>query len=318
MLVSPIGTVGDKLRLLRLRQRALRGDVEDLYARPETTAPELLDRLGFSERIIERFFKPFFAGVFFEPKLEVSSRSFELVFRAFACGDTALPARGMAQIPLQLAARLAPDTLQLNCRVARVAGGKAMLDDGSEIGARAIVIATDGSETDRLLGLEPVPTRGTTCFYFTAPQPPYEGPYLSLDGSGRGPVNSLLCPSNLSNAYAPPGEALITVNCFGAERDPAALEAGVRDQLRGWYGDVVEVWRRLAVYRLPNALPTQRPPAEAPRRARQVQDGLWVAGERAAPPSIHWAMLSGRITAEALLAQHGLNTATTGAGAGRA
>lgn len=317
MLVSPIGTVGDKLRLLRLRQRALRGDIEDLYARPETTAPDLLDRLGFSERIIERFFKPFFAGVFFEPELEVSSRSFELVFRAFACGDTALPARGMAQIPLQLAARLAPDTLQLNNRVARVADGTATLDDGSQISARAVVIATDGGETDRLLGLEPAPTRGTTCFYFAAPQPPYGGPYLSLDGSGRGPVNSLLCPSNLSSAYAPPDEALVTVNCFGVERDADALETGVRDQLRGWYGEVVQGWRRLAVYRLPNALPMQRPPVQAPRGARQVQERLWVAGERAAPPSIHWALRSGRVTAEALLVDQGLNTATTESGARR-
>ena len=307
MLVSPIGTIGDKLRLLKLRQRALRGDLSALYRRPETTAPELLRQLGFSSRIIERFFKPFFAGVFFEPELQVSSRAFEFVFRAFALGDTALPARGMEEIPRQLAGRLAPDTIQCNRRVARVVDGAAVLEDGEQVKARAIVIATEGDETDRLLGNTPGPTRGTTCLYFAAPKPPFEGPYLALDATGQGPINSLLCPSNLSAAYAPPNEALITVNVFGSEHDRDTLEARVRAQLHRWYGESVDSWRRLAVYRLPAALPVQAPPVQAPSAARQVRDGLWIAGERAAPPSIHWALASGRLTAEALLGALGPN-----------
>ena len=301
MLVSPIGSLADKLRLLGLRQRALRGRLRDLYERPETTALELLRARGFSPRIIERFFKPFFAGVFFEPELTVSSRTFEFIFRAFALGDTALPARGMEEIPRQLAGRLVPDSIRFGHRVVRVLHAMAILDGGERLRARAIVIATDGGETDRLLGLEPGPSRGTTCFYFAAPEAPYAGAYLSLDGSGSGPVNSLLCPSNLSPHYAPPHEALVTVNCFGTGRDPDALEPEVRDQLRGWYGEVVDSWRRIAVYRLPAALPVQAPPVPAPAGTRRLQDWLWVCGERAAPPSIHWALTSGRRTAEAVL-----------------
>jgi phytoene dehydrogenase-like protein len=301
MLTSPIGSLADKLRLLGLRRRALRGRIAAIYRRPETTALELLRARGFSPRIIERFFKPFFAGVFFEPDLEVSSRAFDFVFRAFALGDTALPARGMEQVPRQLAGRLAPDSILLNRRVARVLDGKAILEDGERLRARAIVIATDGGETDRLLGHQPGPARGTTCFHFAAPEAPYAGPYLSLDGTGRGPVNSLLCPSNLSPHYAPPNEALVTVNCFGTERDPDDLEPRVRTQLRGWYGEVVDSWRRLAVYRIPAALPVQAPPVQAPARARRLQQWLWVCGERAAPPSIHWALASGQLTARAML-----------------
>jgi hypothetical protein len=301
MLRSPIGGLGDKLRLLGLRRHALRGSLDDLYQRPETTALDLLRARGFSPRIVERFFKPFFAGVFFEPGLAVSSRAFEFVFRAFALGDTALPARGMDQIPRQLAGRLAPDSIRCGHRVARILDGIAVLDDGRRFRARAIVIATNGGEADRLLGHAPAPARGTTCFQFAAPEAPYAGPYLSLDGTGRGPVNSLLCPSNLSTAYAPAHEALVTVNCFGTARAPDTLEGEVRDQLRRWYGEVVDSWRRLAVYRLPAALPVQAPPVQAPAGARRLRDWLWLCGERAAPPSIHWALASGRITAEAVL-----------------
>lgn len=301
MLRSPIGSLADKLRLLKLRQRALKGDLAALYARPETSALALLQQLGFSQRIIERFFKPFFSGVFFDPDLSVSSRAFEFVFRAFALGDTALPAAGMRCIPEQLAGRLVPDSIQYGRRVERLLNGQAVLDNGERLHARGFVIATEGTEAARLLGREPSPSRGTTCLYFSAPEAPFQGPYLILDGSGEGPINSLLCPSNLSAAYAASGGALISVNVFGAGHNADALETAVRAQLKRWYGDVVNRWQRLAVYRLPTALPVQAPPVEAPQRPLCVQDWLWVCGEYASPPSIHWAMASGNAVAEAVV-----------------
>jgi phytoene dehydrogenase-like protein len=261
----------------------------------------LLDELGFSQRIQERFFKPFFAGVFFEPDLEVSSRAFEFVFRAFALGDTALPARGMAEIPRQLSARLSPESIRFGARVERLLAGEVLLDSGERLRARAIVVATDGIEAARLLGVAPKPMRGTTCVYFAAPQPPFDGPYLVLNGTGHGPINSLLCPSNLSAAYAPAGQSLVTVNCFGTDVDPERLEQQVRVQLRDWYGEVVDRWRRLALYRLPAALPVQAPPVTAPAQPVRMKDWLWVCGESTAPPSIHWALASGSQTAEGLI-----------------
>ncbi len=293
MLVSPVGTLADKLRLLRLRHRALQGDLAALYARPEQPTPALLRELGFSERIQARFFRPFFAGVFFEPGLEVSSRAFEFVFRAFALGDTALPARGMEQIPLQLASRLTPASLRLGQRVERLEDDGVRLADGTRLRARATVLATDGTAAAQLLGREPSPTRGTTCFYFAAPEAPFDGPYLVLNATGKGPINSLLCPSNLTPHYAPADEALVCVNIFGTRHNPDALETAVRRQLQDWYGTHVNVWRRLAVYRLPQALPAQSADVAAPAGPMRVTDRLWVCGETAAPPSIHWALASG-------------------------
>ena len=303
MLASPVGSFGDKLKLLSLRQHALKGDLAALYTRPETTALAFLREFGFSERIIERFFRPFFAGVFFDPELSVSSRAFEFVFRAFALGDTALPAHGMECIPQQLAGRLIPDSVQCGHRVERLLDSQAVLGNGERIRARAIVIATDGGEAARLLGADAQPNRGTTCFYFAAPRAPFDGPYLVLNGNGAadGPINSLLCPSNLSSAYAPAGHALVSVNVFGAGHNPDALETAVRKQLVAWYGNQVQHWRRIAVYRLPAALPAQTPPVNAPARARQVSDWLWVCGEYAAPPSIHWALSSGNAVADAVV-----------------
>jgi len=299
MLASPIGTLSDKLRLLGLRRRCLRGTLEDLYERPETQALGRLRQLGFSEQMIERFFKPFFSGVFFEPELAVSSRTFEFIFRAFALGDTALPARGMGEIPAQLAARLPGEQIRTGCRVERLGDRAVLLDSGERLRARALVIATAQAQTARLLGVPLAPElaagRGTTCVYFATGRAPFRGPYLLLNGEGQGRVNSLLCPSNLSDLYAPAGQSLIAVNCHGAQHNPDALETLLRRELAAWFGDRVRGWERLAVYRLPQALPVQTPPVPYPGGGEQrVADGLWVCGEYQCAPSIQWALHSGR------------------------
>ena len=339
MLLSPIGTLGDKLRLFGLRQRSLRGSIADLYARPETSALAHLQGLGFSALMLDRFFKPFFSGVFFDPELAVSSRTFEFLFRAFALGDTALPARGMGEIPAQLAARLTGNWLRLGCRVVGLEQGQAVLDSGERLGARALVIATDPWAAARLLGQAahampagdhqhpasdqgqwapaagarqpgaeagaplkeagPPPARGTTCCYFAADAPPFAGPYLVLNGEGRGRINSVQCPSNLSEHYAPAGKALITVNCHGIDADPDRLEATIRRELGDWFGPPVAAWERLAIYPIPQALPAQPPPVADPATVPQrLAAGLWICGEYRAAPSIHWTLHSGRRAGE--------------------
>ena len=86
--------VGDKLQVAKLRARVQRGTLEEIFARPEQTTREYLKSIPFSEEIIERFFEPFFGGVFLERELVTSSRFFEFLFRMFSVGDTAVPAQG--------------------------------------------------------------------------------------------------------------------------------------------------------------------------------------------------------------------------------
>jgi len=305
MAMSPMATPADKLRMLMLRRHALKGDLKALYERPETDALIRLQEPGFSPRVIDRFFKPFFAGVFFEPDLAVSSRAFEFVFRAFALGDTALPARGMGEIPAQLAARLPPDSIRLQVRVRQLMDGQVVLENGERLRARALVIATDTREAARLLGEDVLPeARGTTCFYFAAEQPPLPGSDLALNGEGGGLINSLLVPSNLSEYYAPPGQHLVTVNLFRIGADPDQIESQLRRELVDWFGTEAKEWKRLAVYRLPAALPRQAPPMPYPgERAVRLTDRLWTCGELGGAPSIQWALHSGARAGQSLSAE---------------
>lgn len=170
----------------------------------------------------------------------------------------------MGEIPAQLVARLPQEGIRTGCRVERLGDGEVRLASGERLGARALVIATEGAEAVRLLGREDASERmagrGTTCVHYAAERAPCLGPYLLLNGEGRGRINSLLCPSNLSGHYAPPGRALVTVNCQGVPDDPERLETDLRRELTAWFGDQVRAWERLAIYRLPQALPVQAPP----------------------------------------------------------
>lgn len=61
---------------------------------------------GFTDAIIDRFFKPFLGGIFFDKDLNVTSRLFEFVMRMLASGENSLPAHGIGAISEQLAAAL--------------------------------------------------------------------------------------------------------------------------------------------------------------------------------------------------------------------
>jgi phytoene dehydrogenase-like protein len=301
---SPIASLTDGLRMARLRREVLRADTEAIYRRPETSAIERLQALRFSPAIIDRFFRPFFAGVFFDPYLTASSRAFEFYFRAFAAGDTALPANGMQAIPEQLAAGLPPGSLRTRARVSAVGEQRVVLESGEEIKADAIVVATDGGEASRLLGArEAPPMRSTTCLYFTAERPPVSRPMLLINGDGQGHVNSVLVPSLLSPAYAPPGQHLITVNVLGnPDKLISVLENSVRSQLYEWFGPKVRDWQHLKTYRIPRAVPMQTPPVVYPAAIDpRVGPGLFLCGEYRNAPSLNWALASGRRAAEAVL-----------------
>lgn len=300
-LFSPVGSVIDKLRVGLLRAQTSVSSLEQIAARPATTTREALAARGFSAAMLESFFQPFLGGVFLERELRTPSRMLEFVWKMFAGGDIAIPALGMGEIPLQLAAGLPAGTVRLGVRVSAIEPGAVRLDDGSAVGARDIVVATDGPTATRLLGetARDPGSRSVTCHYFVADRSPVGEPILVLngDGPGDGPVNNLCVPSDVSPATAPAGRALVSATVLeGGDDDPAAALT----QLRRWFGPAVDGWQLLRTCRVAHALP-DRPEPRAPR----VRDRTWTCGDWCEQASINGAMVSGRRTAEAILASPG-------------
>jgi len=303
-LFSPVGNIADKMKVGRLCRKTMEGSVEDLFRRPEMTTLKSLQEIGFSEKMIDRFFRPFLGGVFFNRELEISSRMFEFGFRMFSSGETALPGGGMGAIPNQIASRLPAESLRLNSRVESIQDRSVLLSSGEKVTADALVLATEGPEAARLLGEEKRPgSRSTTSLYFAAEEPPFREPLLILNGEGQGPVNSLTIPSLVAPAYAPEGRALIAVSIIGLPPlgDDQLTEA-VRSQLAGWFGPKVSAWRHLRTYWIRHALPLQIPPLPDPTApVHPARPGVYVCGEYANPASLQWAMASGRRAAEAVI-----------------
>lgn len=138
-LASPLGTVGDKLRVTELRRQVLKGSPEDLLSGPDRTIREDLEALGFKEGMINGFFRPFFGGVLLDPDLQDSSRIFRYIFRMFSSGAISVPARGMGEIPAQLAGRLPQNSIRLNATVAEVGPGRIKLEGGEEMKALSLI-----------------------------------------------------------------------------------------------------------------------------------------------------------------------------------
>ena len=307
-LTAPIGTFTDRLRMIRMASSAKRGSVSSLFQSPDMTTLEFLHSQGISEKMIERFFKPFFGGVCLDPGIQASSRVFKYVLRVFAEGNVALPGQGMGAIVSQLAEGLPQEAIQIGTRVESIHPGGAVLTSGQTIKCRAVVLATEGPQTLRLLGKPAsIVSQGEVCLYFAAPNAPIKDPYLILNGEGTGLINSLSVPSIVAPSYAPAGEALISVVLLGhLALDDRSAESVVREELTDWFGPVVKEWRHLKTYRIEHALPAQPPPMPDPTlSAKPVMPGVYVCGEYQSVPGIQWALLSGRHVAEAVIKELG-------------
>lgn len=298
---APVGGLWDKLRIPSLRRRVLSQELHQLFATGEVPSSNFLRTFGFSDAMIERFFRPFFSGVFLESDLQTSSRMLQFVFAMFAVGDAALPAAGMEAIPRQLAARLPADRLHLKAEATRIDGTAVWLDSGERLQARTIVVATDGPAAARLVeGLPSPASRSVTCVYFAAEKPPIDEPILVLGADRDGPVNNMCVPSVVAPSYAPAGAALISASVVGMPTtSDASLEREIRDQLAGWFGSAVERWEHLRTYRIAHALPVVEPRwTPGPDRPVQIRPGVLICGDHRESPSIQGALASGRRAAE--------------------
>jgi phytoene dehydrogenase-like protein len=312
------GTVGiaDGLRTAVLRAAAIRGvrsgsaDPDGPVAATERSTLADLRTRGFSDRFIERFFVPFFGGVFLERGLDTSAAVFAFDFAMFALGRACLPRGGMAAIPAQMAAGLPADALRLSAPVARVEQGRVVLADGDEIGAKAVVVAADLPAAARILpdsftaGWRSRRMKGTRMIAFAAERSPLDRPVLVVSGEPRGPIDNLTVPSDVVAGYAPPGATLVYASIRGdwQQSDADTIDA-VKAQAGEWFGRQTAAWRHLATMHVPQALPDEAPAARRLRpSAPRLADGLFICGDHCTTASINGALASGRRCAAAVLA----------------
>jgi phytoene dehydrogenase-like protein len=291
---APLGSLPHKVAIAAFSARAGYWPVSRLLAARETSAAAHLEQAGVGEVALERFFGPFLAGVLLEDRLETSSRYLDLLWRSFARGGTALPARGIQAIGEQLAARVGEGRVHHRVRVTAVSGTSVDSDAG-RVRADAVVVATDpGTAADLVPAVEAAAPRQVTTHYHLLPASPWTEPLIVL-GTPEGRLVNSVVLSDAQPAYSPDGRALLASNTLAPTR-----EAEVREEVARLHDVATGDLEHLTTVTVTGAQPAALPPLRH-RRAVDLGGGLYVCGDHRDTPSIQGAMASGRRTAAAVL-----------------
>ncbi|WP_395575600.1 NAD(P)/FAD-dependent oxidoreductase [Streptomyces sp. BK79] len=269
--------------------------------RRDRPTSEALSRAGLSDFLIAEILRPFLAGVFLEDRLETSARFFHLVWRSMVRGTLCLPAEGIGAVPAQLVDGLPDAVLRLGTPVAEVTDAGVLLGDGSEVPARAVVVATDSATAAGLLPDLTVPdTRTVTTYYHATDRPPMAEPTLLVDSTGT-ILNT--CPlSKVALTYAPPGTALISTSVLGS--DLPGREQALLRRLSELYDTDTSGWQQIAACTVEGALPAMPSPWPLSRTTR-LGPGRYVCGDHRATGSVQGALASGTRAAREVSADLG-------------
>ena len=306
--LSSIGSLADKLRVALLRFQTLGSSEQEIQAHHDRSTEDFLRGFGFSEKMIDGFFRCFYGGIFLEKELRTSSRMFEFTFKMFSQGSATLPARGMGSIPLQLARRLPAETIRINSPATSVSSTSVTLANGSVLQGSHVVLATQASQTSELIpsfsNMAPA-WRSVTNVYFAANKSPLNEAIIALNGSSKGLINNVCVPSDVSPHYAPEGMALISVSLLGLHRDEH-IPTEVKKELAAWFGEQVDGWQHLRTDIIKHALPEQAPTENPQNNTEEGKgflkiDDIMICGDHTTSASIEGAIISGNQTAAALL-----------------
>lgn len=308
-------TIGDKLRILKLRYDLSRKPITEILREDGEDIESFLTRRGFSEQFRRHFAAPFYGGITLDRSLSSSHLVFEYTFKMLSTGNIVVPAAGMEAIPQQLAehARDAGAQIETGTEItsfSREGNGVLVTADGETLSTDAVVVATDPKSARELTGCASIPTDGAGCVtqYFSVPDT------LDLRTNGRLLLNTVddrpnqIAPlSTVAPEYAPAGRQLLSATFLGQpDADDEALAADVREALDSWYPEnSFADLELLETHRIPFAQFAQPPGFTEGLPDVDTPDGpVYFAGEYTEWSSIQGAMESGRRAARVLNRNH--------------
>lgn len=298
---SSAGSISDKFKILSLRNRLAKLSIEEIFQQEEKSSKDVLSsEYGFSSKMVDRFFTPFFSGIFLEKELATSRRMFDFVFKMFGEGNTAVPNLGMEEIPKQLATELPEKSIILNAKVSNVDGQSVQLSDGSSFSAPNIIIATEATGLAKEFATIKTDHQSTTHLHFTTDTSPLEKPIIALNTKANRLSNNICTISKVAKGYAPEGQHLISISVVGLNNlSTSDLETAVRKELETWFGKASQDWSHIHTRKVRYALPSQKSVQHQTSSDQfKIREGLYHCGDYQLNGSINAAMRSGRIVAE--------------------
>ncbi|MEM6879146.1 MAG: FAD-dependent oxidoreductase, partial [Bacteroidota bacterium] len=304
--LSPVGTFRDKILLAKLGMRLGRQGVARCFKGfEETPTLEYLQKFGFSDRIIDRFFRPFFGGIFLEQELSTPAGLFRFVFKMFAEKQAVLPAGGIESIARQLAEALNHTEIRTSVSVKAVESDRVILDDGSELAASGVIVACmPHALVQGLPQVETFTWKGTSNLYFYSARRLRENRLINLVADNTSTINTFCVLDEVQSSYKPKdkGGSLISVTLKADQTDPDAVLGQVEQDLLRHSRLPNDALTFLRAYRIEQALPNldylshTRQPAHS-----RVRDQIFLAGDQELNGSLDAAMRSGRLAALGLM-----------------
>lgn len=305
MAFSKVGSLFDKIKIYNLTNELKKKHLEEIFSSPEVTTMEYLKDKGFSNRMIQQFFKPFFTGIFLEEGLETSSRMFEFVFKMFSTGHAAIPSKGMMEIPKQLAAGLHNTQFRFNTSVSKIINREIHLESGDVITADDIILTIPPAGIVEGYTEVPVTYRSVTNLYYSLQRSFVAQAMIGLIPDDSFLINNLVFLTDVSKAYSSNGRALLSVSIIKDVTGAKRLDKLVALELEAISGVEADHFEFIRSFTISNAIPVVNDIKYAmPTHHHERHDHLFLAGDYLLNGSINAAMQAGRSAAEALMAKY--------------
>ncbi|SIS77580.1 protoporphyrinogen/coproporphyrinogen oxidase [Belliella pelovolcani] len=302
MIFSKVGSLTDKIRIYKLNKDLAKKSIEEIFETPSKSTLNFLKDYGFSDTIIDNFFKPFFRGIFLENELSTSSRMFQFVFKMFGEGYAAVPEKGMGEITKQLSQKLHQTTIKLNSPVKSVMGQEVTLENGEVLKADKVIIACRPDRIIPQLEGQIKPFRSVYNVYFSLEKSFLIQPMIALIPDDNYLINNIVFMTDVSKAYSQNGKALLSVSVTKSIKDPSNLAKLISIELEALSGIKAEYFKHIKTYQILDALPdVDDMKSSLPFTNAKLNDHVFLAGDYLLNGSINAAMTSGRKAAEALL-----------------
>ena len=291
-LVSGIGTVNDKLKILALNRRLKKKSIQNIFAEKEQTTISYLENIGFSEAIITDFFIPFFSGIFLENKLETSSRMFEFVYKMFGEGNAALPKDGIQAIPKQLFEKLKNTTCVFNTKVKSVENGSIILESGEIIKSNFTIIATQASGLVSNLKNQATLWKSCDTLYFEVAKREIKKPLIGLIAAPNALINNIFYHTSLKTSATATKELLSVTVIDRQNLTNKQLVTGVQKELKELCN--IDSCTFIKQYNIPMALPKlQDIQYEMLPSETRLTETIFLAGDTQLNGSLNAAMIAG-------------------------
>lgn len=291
-LFSGIGTITDKLKVLQLNKLLKRKTLSEIFEEEEKTTLSYLMGFGFSLKMIDQFFKPFFSGIFLEPNLDTSSRMFEFVYKMFGEGYAALPKSGIEAIPKQLEKSLTRTIFKYNTKVSSIKDGELFLSNGDRFKSDFTIVATEARSLIQNLHGQATEWKSCDTLYFVTKTRNIDKPLIGLISDPEALINNIFFHTSLEMNTNLQNEVLSVTIVKRHYLSEEELILRVQRELRDHCG--IECHKFLKRYIIPMALPELKNlqyemlPSET-----QLTSRIFLAGDTQLNASLNAAMISG-------------------------